>query len=42
MHVAIGILTVPAESAQEVAEMMVASGIQAIDYAPIVLDHREP
>ena len=39
MHVAIGILTVPAEDAQEVAEMMVASGIQAIwNFAPIVLD----
>ncbi|MHB8799021.1 MAG: redox-sensing transcriptional repressor Rex [Thermoanaerobaculia bacterium] len=39
MHIAIGILTVPAEDAQEVAEMMVASGIQAIwNFAPIVLD----
>ena len=39
MHVVIGILTVPAEDAQEVAEMMVASGIQAIwNFAPIVLD----
>ena len=39
MHVAIGILTVPVEDAQEVAEMMVASGIQAIwNFAPIVLD----
>lgn len=39
MHVAIGILTVPAEDAQDVAEMMVASGIEAIwNFAPIVLD----
>lgn len=39
MHVAIGILTVPVEDAQEVAEMMVASGIQAIwNFAPIVPD----
>lgn len=39
MHIVIGILTVPAEDAQEAAEMMVASGIQAIwNFAPIVLD----
>ena len=39
MHVVIGILTVPAEDAQGVAEMMVASGIQAIwNFAPIVLE----
>ena len=39
MHIGIGILTVPAEAAQEVAEMMIASGIQAIwNFAPTVLD----
>ena len=39
MHVVIGILTVPAEDAQGVAEMMVASGIQAIwNFAPIALE----
>jgi redox-sensing transcriptional repressor len=39
MHIGIGILTVPAEAAQEVAEMMIASGVQAIwNFAPIVLD----
>lgn len=39
MHIGIGILTVPAEVAQEVAELMVASGIQAIwNFAPSNLD----
>ena len=39
MHVVIGILTVPADDAQGVAEMMVASGIQAIwNFAPIALE----
>jgi len=39
MHIGIGILTVPAEVAQEVAEMMVGCGVQAIwNFAPIVLD----
>jgi len=39
MHIGIGILTVPAEAAQEVAEMMIASGVQAIwNFAPTVLD----
>ena len=39
MHIVIGILTVPAEDAQAVAETMVASGIQAIwNFAPVELD----
>jgi len=39
MHIGIGILTVPAEAAQGVAETMVASGIQAIwNFAPTILD----
>lgn len=39
MHIGIGILTVPAEAAQEVAEMMIGCGIQAIwNFAPTVLD----
>jgi redox-sensing transcriptional repressor len=37
-HVAIGILTVPADRAQSIAELMVRSGIQAIwNFAPITL-----
>jgi redox-sensing transcriptional repressor len=37
-HIAIGILTVPAERAQQIAELMVGSGIQAIwNFAPITL-----
>jgi redox-sensing transcriptional repressor len=37
-HVAIGILTVPADRAQAIAELMVRSGIQAIwNFAPITL-----
>jgi len=39
MHIGIGILTVPADAAQDVAEMMIASGIQAIwNFAPVVPD----
>ncbi len=39
MHISIGILTVPAEAAQEVADLMIASGIQAIwNFAPTVPD----
>lgn len=39
MHIGIGILTVPPEVAQDIAEMMVDHGIQAIwNFAPIVLD----
>jgi len=39
MHIGIGILTVPADAAQDVAEMMIASGIQAIwNFAPMVPD----
>ncbi len=39
MHISIGILTVPTEAAQEVADLMVASGIQAIwNFAPSVPD----
>ncbi|MBP7310180.1 MAG: redox-sensing transcriptional repressor Rex [Candidatus Cloacimonetes bacterium] len=38
MHVHIGILTVPSESAQEIADMMVAGGIIAIwNFTPIKL-----
>ena len=38
MHINIGILTVPGEAAQEVADLMVASGIQAIwNFAPVTL-----
>ena len=37
-HVAIGILTVPADRAQAIADLMVRSGIQAIwNFAPITL-----
>ena len=39
MHIVIGILTAPAERAQEIADLMVRSGIQAIwNFAPITLD----
>jgi len=39
MHVPIGIITVPAAVAQEVAEMMVAGGMQAIwNFAPVQLN----
>jgi len=39
MHIAVGILTVPADAAQAAAELMVASGIRAIwNFAPITLD----
>lgn len=38
MHVHIGILAVPAEAAQEVADLMVRSGLRAIwNYAPVKL-----
>jgi redox-sensing transcriptional repressor len=38
MHVLIGILTVPAEAAQEVADKMVVAGIRAIwNYTPVSL-----
>ena len=39
MHIVIGVLTAPAERAQQIAELMVHSGIQAIwNFAPITLD----
>ena len=39
MHIAIGIITVPAEGAQEIADLMVQSGIQAIwNFAPPTLE----
>lgn len=39
MHIAIGIITVPAEVAQTVANLMVAGGIRAIwNFAPAILD----
>lgn len=39
MHVQIGILTVPAEAAQEVTDLMVGAGIRAIwNYTPVQLD----
>ena len=39
MHVAIGIITTPAEVAQTVANLMVAGGIRAIwNFAPVILD----
>jgi redox-sensing transcriptional repressor len=39
MHIAVGILTVPAEAAQATAELMVSSGIRAIwNFAPVALD----
>jgi redox-sensing transcriptional repressor len=38
-HIAIGIITVPADRAQQIAETMVRSGLQAIwNFAPITLD----
>ncbi len=38
MHVGIGIITVPSESAQAVCDMMVAAGIEAIwNFAPVQL-----
>ncbi|TVS20338.1 MAG: redox-sensing transcriptional repressor Rex [Planctomycetaceae bacterium] len=39
MHVQIGILTVPAQAAQEVTDLMVGAGIRAIwNYTPVQLD----
>lgn len=39
MHIVIGILTAPADRAQQIADLMVSSGIQAIwNFAPITLD----
>ena len=39
MHIGIGILTVPADAAQDVVEMMIACGIQAIwNFAPMIPD----
>jgi redox-sensing transcriptional repressor len=39
MHIAIGILAVPVDAAQEVARLMAKSGIQAIwNLAPVELD----
>ena len=39
MHVQMGIISVPAESAQDAADLMVASGITAIwNFAPVRLD----
>lgn len=39
MHVCMGIICVPAEAAQEVADLMVASGINAIwNFAPVRLE----
>jgi len=39
MHIAVGILTVPADAAQAAAELMVDGGIRAIwNFAPITLD----
>jgi len=38
MHVLVGVLAVPAEAAQDVAERMVAAGIEAIwNFAPVPL-----
>lgn len=38
MHIHIGIITVPAEAAQEIADMMIAGGIRAIwNFAPVRL-----
>ena len=38
-HIAIGIITVPADRAQQIAETMVRGGLQAIwNFAPITLD----
>jgi len=39
MHIVIGILTAPADRAQQIADLMVRSGIHAIwNFAPITLD----
>ena len=39
MHIIIGVLTAPADRAQQIAELMVHSGLQAIwNFAPITLD----
>ena len=39
MHIIIGVLTVPADRAQQIAELMLHSGLQAIwNFAPITLD----
>jgi redox-sensing transcriptional repressor len=39
LHLAIGILTIPADRAQHVAEVMVRNGIRAIwNFAPVTLD----
>jgi redox-sensing transcriptional repressor len=38
MHVNIGVITVPAENAQEVCDLMIEGGIQAIwNFAPVKL-----
>lgn len=38
MHILLGVITVPAEAAQEVAELMVSGGIRAIwNFAPVQL-----
>lgn len=39
MHIRIGIITVPGDYAQHIANLMIASGIEAIwNFAPVVLD----
>ena len=39
MHVKFGVICVPAEEAQGVADLMVSSGIEAIwNFAPVTLD----
>lgn len=39
MHIAVGIITTPAEVAQTVANLMVAGGVRAIwNFAPVMLD----
>lgn len=43
MHVQIGVITTPAEVAQSVADLMVASGIKAIwNFSPVVIQVPEP
>jgi redox-sensing transcriptional repressor len=38
MHVNVGIITVPAETAQDIADMMIEGGIKAIwNFAPVIL-----
>lgn len=40
MHIRIGVITVPSEAAQEVADVMVEAGIEAIwNFTPVSLDH---